>query len=185
MLPRVGVRCQIFNLNPIRKIYNKNDVPFVYKKFQKLSPYLSVKVVRNSSGKKYRRKRKQYIPLIAVKQQTLVYSRPGLICLTIFLIRSLKWETHNKLKKTADTQKCESAGWVRKFSYEPWEIQYVNFVTRCFLIGFENSPHPLNQSDLNLITIVFPRFGQFDWFFFPVFFCFFLDLSSDLSLYQI
>ena len=90
MLSRVGVRCQIFNLNPIRKICNKNDVPFVYKKFQKLSSYLSVKVVRNSSGKKYRRKRKQYIPLIAVKQQTLVYSRPGLICLTIFLIRSLK-----------------------------------------------------------------------------------------------
>ena len=153
--------------------------------FKSYRPIFLVKVVQNASGEKLWRKRKQYIPPIAVKQQTPVYSRPGLICLTIFLIRSLKWETHNKLKKTADTQKCESAGWVRKFSYEPWEIQPVNFVTLCSLIGFENSLHPLNQSDLDLITIVFPRFGQFDRFFFPVFFCFFLDLPSDLSLYQI
>ena len=118
--------------------------------FKSYRPIFLVKVVQNASGEKLWRKRKQYIPPIAVKQQTPVYSRPGLICLTIFLIRSLKWETHNKLKKTADTQKCESAGWVRKFSYEPWEIQPVNFVSLCSLIGFENSLHPLNQSDLDL-----------------------------------
>ena len=152
--------------------------------FKSYRPIFLVKVVQNASGEKLWRKRKQHIPPIAMKQQTPVYSRPGLICLTIFLIRSLKWETHNKLKKTADTQKCESAGWVRKFSYEPWEIQPVNFVSLCSLIGFENSLHPLNQSDLDLITIVFPRFGQFDWFFFCIF-LFFLDLPSDLSLYQI
>lgn len=141
--------------------------------FKSYRPIFLVKVVQNASGEKLWRKRKQYIPPIAVKQHTPVYSRPGLICLTIFLIRSLKWETHNKLKKTADTQKCESAGCVRKFSYEPWEIQPVNFVSLCSLIGFENSLHPLNQSDLDLITIVFPRFGQFDWFFFLYFFVFF------------
>ena len=35
--------CVIFNLNPIRKIYDKNDIPFFSNKFQKLSPYLSGK----------------------------------------------------------------------------------------------------------------------------------------------
>ena len=43
MLPWVSVRCQIFNLNPIRKIYDKNDISFFSNKFQKLSPYLSDK----------------------------------------------------------------------------------------------------------------------------------------------
>ena len=84
MLPQVGVCLRSSNLNPIKKL------KLVYKLPKNYRLIFLVKVVRNASGEKFRRKRNQYIPLIAVKQQTSVYSRPGLICLTIFLIRSLK-----------------------------------------------------------------------------------------------
>ena len=43
VLPLVSVCCQVFNFKPHKKNYNQNDIPFVWKKFQKLSSYLSGK----------------------------------------------------------------------------------------------------------------------------------------------
>ena len=100
MFPRVGVCYQIFNLNPIKKTLQSKCYPvrlrFSLKSYR---PIFLVKVVQNASSDKFRRKRKQYILPIAVEQRIPVYSRPGLICLTIFLISSLKWKAHNKEKK--------------------------------------------------------------------------------------
>ena len=154
MLPLVSVCCQVFNFKPHKKKITIKMISRSFEKsFKNYRPIFLVKVVQNASGEKLRRKRKQYIPPIAVTQQTPVYSRPGLICFTIFLIRSLKWETHNKENRWYTNKK---AGWVRKFSNEPREIYSVNFLSLCSLIGCGNLLYPLNQSDIDLMKIVSP-----------------------------